>query len=177
MSRQPLPGQHLSDEAIAAFADAVLTRQAHDRAQRHLAGCPECARAVAEQREAVFALRAAPAPALPIGLLDRLRAVPVTTPLPQVPLALDPSGAAVFPAYGTEAAQDHSHGRRRPPFALFTAAAAFVAVSAGMAATSHVAAVPVAPARVVPAGYSPADVHDGTTLQVQSALATWSASR
>ncbi len=97
-----LPSQHLSDEAIAAYADGMLSRVARERAQRHLQCCPDCAHAVAVQREAAFALRAAPAPALPIGLLDRLRAVPVTTPLPTSALALDPSGAAVFPAYGTQ---------------------------------------------------------------------------
>ena len=71
------PVQHLSDEAVAAYADGVLGRTARMRAERHLADCPECAYAVSIQREAVFALRDAPPPALPSGLLDRLRAVPV----------------------------------------------------------------------------------------------------
>jgi len=35
--------QHLSDEALAAFADGVLSGHARDRATRHAAGCPECA--------------------------------------------------------------------------------------------------------------------------------------
>ena len=73
------PVQHLSDEAVAAYADGVLGRTARMRAERHLADCPECAYAVSIQREAVFALRDAPLPALPSGLLDRLRAVPTTT--------------------------------------------------------------------------------------------------
>ena len=92
--------QHLSDEAIAAFADGVLTGHARERASKHAVACPECAYAVAVQREAVWALRAAPAPSLPIGLLDRLREVPDTTPITSVPSALSPDGSAVFPTFG-----------------------------------------------------------------------------
>lgn len=95
----PIP--HLSDEAVAAFADGMLAPSAHGRAERHLAVCPECARAVDEQRAAVSILRAAPAPALPAGLLERLRSVPVTTTLTPQKLALAPDGSAVFPAFGT----------------------------------------------------------------------------
>jgi anti-sigma factor RsiW len=95
------PVQHLSDEAVAAYADGVLGRTARLRAERHLAECPECAYSVSVQREAVFALRGAPPPALPSGLLDRLRAVPVTTTLTSPPLALSPDGRAAFPAHGT----------------------------------------------------------------------------
>jgi anti-sigma factor RsiW len=177
MSRWPLPTQHLSDEAIAAFADGVLGPVARDRARRHLDGCPDCAGAVAVQREAAFALRAAPTPALPTDLVDRLRAVPITTPLTTVSLALDSSGAAVFPAFGTKPSAPPAAGRHKPPFALFTAAAAFVAVGVGMAAgaTSHATPVPAAPARVLPAGYHSTDVHGDVTLPAQSALATWSA--
>jgi hypothetical protein len=95
----PIP--HLSDEAVAAFADGVLGSSAHSRAERHLAICPGCAQAVDEQRAAVSMLRAAPAPALPAGLLERLRSVPVTTPLTPQKMALAPDGSAVFPAFGT----------------------------------------------------------------------------
>jgi Putative zinc-finger len=175
MSPSLFPSQHLSDEAIAAFADGVLGPVARDRARRHLDGCGECAWAVSVQREAAFALRSAPLPALPTGLVDRLRAVPVTTPLPDPPLALDPTGAAVFPAFGTKPHQEPAGGHRKPPFALFTAAAAFVAVGVGMAAvaTSHATPVPAAPARVLPAGYNATDVHGDMTVSVRSALATW----
>ncbi len=96
-----MSSQHLSDEAIAAFADGVLSGHARDRASRHAAGCPECAYAVAVQREAVWALRAAPAPALPTGLLDRLRSVPTTTPINVVPTTIGPDGSAMFAAFGT----------------------------------------------------------------------------
>ncbi len=96
-----LPVQHLSDEAVAAFADGMLATSAQNRVVRHIADCGECAAAIAEQRAAASALRAAPAPAMPAGLLERLRAVPVTTPLSPQVMALAPDGSAVFPAFGT----------------------------------------------------------------------------
>lgn len=96
--------QHLSDEAVAAFADGVLRGHARDRASRHLAGCSECARAVRVQREAVLALRAAPAPQLPSGLLDRLRSVPITTPIRVAPAALSADGAPLFGGFAPMAA-------------------------------------------------------------------------
>lgn len=94
-----MSSQHLSDEAVAAFADGVLSGHARDRAARHASGCPECAHAVAVQREAVWALRAAPAPSLPIGLVDRLRSVPITTPVTNIPSAFDEDGSALLSTY------------------------------------------------------------------------------
>lgn len=88
--------QHLSDEAVAAFADGVLTGSARERATRHIDSCGECRQAVRVQREAVFALRAAAAPALPTALLDRLRTVPQTTPLTSLPTALGPDGTTML---------------------------------------------------------------------------------
>jgi hypothetical protein len=93
--------QHLSDEAVAAFADGVLTGSARERARKHTAECPECAYSVAVQREAVWALRAAPAPALPTGLFDRLLDVPSTTPIRVVPASVDSDGSMMFSAVGT----------------------------------------------------------------------------
>ena len=104
---------HLSDEAIAAFADGVLRGSARERAGRHLSECAECAYAVAVQREAVWALRAAPAPPLPIDLLDRLRSVPATTPISNIPSALAPDGSAVFGAFGAAAFIAPSKPKRR----------------------------------------------------------------
>jgi hypothetical protein len=74
----------------------VLSGVARARAIRHLDACAECHHAVAVQREAVWALRAAPAPSLPSGLLDRLRVVPQTTPVPAPPTVLGPDGSAMF---------------------------------------------------------------------------------
>ena len=64
---------HLSDEAVAAFADGVLRGHARERASRHVEECTECHEAVRVQREAAWALRAAPAPQLPIDLAARQR--------------------------------------------------------------------------------------------------------
>lgn len=147
MSLPSLPAEHLSDEAVVAFADGALSKGARERAARHVARCPECAHAVAVQREAVWALRAAPAPALPGSLLQRLRAVPATTPLREPPAGLGPDGSAVFPAFGTHADEPDSEaptqraemraGRRSRPYGLLTAAAAVVALStAGIALAS-----------------------------------------
>ena len=167
------PVQHLSDEAVAAYADGVLGRTARLRAERHLAECPECAYAVSVQREAVFALRDAPLPALPSGLLDRLRAVPATTVLTSTPLALSPDGSAAFPAHGTsiaprdDAATMSAHlvgltpsiaprSRRYARFgsvgmATVVAVAAVTVLTAGLRAsdgTSSSPAAPVSPAEV-----------------------------
>lgn len=127
--------QHLSDEAIAAYADGVLARHPRERASRHTGSCAECAHAVAMQREAVWALRAAPAPVLPIGLLDRLRDVPTTTPIRTVPSAVGPDGATMFASFGSMAAAalvaPHGPSRRTRavrPFALTTAAVAVASV-------------------------------------------------
>ncbi|MCW2494309.1 hypothetical protein [Jatrophihabitans sp.] len=129
--------QHLSDEAVAAFADGVLRGHARERAQRHTTGCPECAHAVAVQREAVFALRAAPAPALPTALMDRLRQVPITTPLPAITTALADDGSTMFATFGaatmaafvpTESTHSHSRMRHLRPFVITTAAVAAAGV-------------------------------------------------
>ena len=167
------PVQHLSDEAVAAYADGVLGRTARLRAERHLAECPECAYAVSVQREAVFALRDAPLPALPSGLLDRLRAVPATTVITSTPLALSPDGSAAFPAHGTsiaprdDAATMSAHpvgltpsiaprSRRYARFgsvgmATVVAVAAVTVLTAGLRASDGTGTSPAAPA-------SPAEV-------------------
>ncbi|MCW2604524.1 MAG: hypothetical protein JWN61_2659 [Pseudonocardiales bacterium] len=96
-----LPVQHLSDEAIAACADGVLPPGAQVRAERHIAMCINCSDAVHGQREAMRALRTSVAPALPMDLLDRLRSLPMTTPLRLTPVVLGDGGAPMFAAYGT----------------------------------------------------------------------------
>ncbi len=95
---------HLSDEAVAAFADGVLREGARTRAEQHLSGCTECREAVRDQRAASAALRAAPLPCLPIGLADRLRNLPTTTsvpPSPFTPAALTPDNQPLFAAFHT----------------------------------------------------------------------------
>lgn len=95
---------HLSEDAVAAFADGVLSAAAASRARRHCAECVECADAVRGQRETAMMLRAAQAPALPSGLLDRLAGLPMSTPLPPpsrggLPTVLGADGTAMFIAH------------------------------------------------------------------------------
>lgn len=122
-----MSSQHLSDEAVAAAADGVLTRHARDRATKHLADCAECAQAVRVQREAAWALRTAPSPHLPSELLDRLRTVApdvdatFASPWPDeqsgtyLPLAA-PAAAIVPPTQTADGADEPHPGRRRPLF-------------------------------------------------------------
>jgi hypothetical protein len=156
--------QHLSDEAIAAFADGVLTGHARERAGRHATGCAECAHAVAIQREAVWALRAAPAPPLPSGLLDRLRSVPATTPINVAPTAIGPDGRAMFAAFGTMTsaaivppAPDPARQHRVSPVVLAAAALAaaglFAVGSTGQASAQKWKPIRSGPGTVVPAGF------------------------
>ena len=93
---------HLSADAVAAFADGVLSGNAATRARKHCAECSECAAAVRAQREAAFILRTAPTPSLPSGLLDRLAGLPMSTSLPPpaggLPIVIGPDGAPVIAA-------------------------------------------------------------------------------
>ena len=142
--------QHLSDEAVAAFADGVLAGSARERARRHTAECAECAYAVAVQREAVWALRAAPAPALPVGLLDRLREVPVTTPISLLPTTIAPDGSTLLASFGSMAAAalvPQQTARRGPRLRPLAATAAAVAVAGVVAVGSAAPATSAAPAR------------------------------
>lgn len=161
--------QHLSDEAVAAFADGALTGLARQRARQHTADCPECAYAVSVQREAAWALRTAPVPALPSGLLDRLREVPATTPIQTPPTVLGADGSTLLATFGNLAVpaaivpveQERPH-RLRPIVgtAVAVAAAGVLAVSSAAHASSGTASPstprPAHPVQVQPAGYSPA---------------------
>jgi hypothetical protein len=102
---------HLSEDAVAAFADGVLSAAATARARRHCEECAECAAAVRGQREAAMMLRAATAPSLPSGLLARLAGLPMSATLPPtsggLPTALDPNGVPVFVAHARESKADH----------------------------------------------------------------------
>jgi len=139
---------HLSDEAVAAFADGVLRGAARTRAAHHVETCAECRQAVRSQREAVFALRAAPTPALPAGLFERLQALPSVTPVSPLPTVTDEDGsmllaagpapvAAIIPQAPVPAKKrGKSHGPRSHPFAT---GVAVVALAAGALAVSSVA--------------------------------------
>ncbi|CAN5393583.1 hypothetical protein BH10ACT8_BH10ACT8_22550 [soil metagenome] len=93
---------HLSEDAVAAFADGVLGTAASARAARHCVECRECADAVRGQRETAMMLRSAAAPCLPTGLMDRLAGLPMSTSLPPtrgLPTALGADGIPVFVAF------------------------------------------------------------------------------
>ena len=100
---------HLSEDAVAAFADGVLSASAASRAQRHCSECAECAGAVRIQREAAMLLRTAQAPVLPSGLLARLAGLPMSTPLPPpcsgLPTVLGADGTPVFVAHDVHQAR------------------------------------------------------------------------
>ncbi len=133
--------QHLSDEAVAAFADGVLGGHARDRAARHVSACAECRAAVQVQREAVFALRAASAPQVPAALFDRLKAVPLTTSLPTLPTAIASDGSTMLATFSPAAAlvpDESAHSPRVRPY-MTTAAVVMLAgaLAAGSVAREH----------------------------------------
>jgi hypothetical protein len=135
--------QHLSDEAVAAFADGVLSGSARDRAARHVSACPECRQAVQVQREAACALRTARAPELPGALRDRLRAVPMTTPITTLPTSMAPDGTTMLSTFAPMAAlvPDQPHSRRTRPYITTAVILAMAgAVSAGSVARNEVPA-------------------------------------
>lgn len=164
--------QHLSDEAVAAFADGVLAGHARERARKHTAECPECAYSVAVQREAVWALRSAPAPSLPTGLFDRLLDVPATTSIRVVPTSIAPDGSMMFSTFGSMIGAaavvpvEKEHRHRMGPIvgtAVAVAAAGVLAVSSAAHASGQQdrpaapnGPVSVQPGNAQPAVYAPA---------------------
>jgi anti-sigma factor RsiW len=76
-----LPDLHLSEDALAAYVDGILSRSADGRAAKHLRSCAECRAAVDAEREAKALLGATPDPGLPAGLLAKLLDVPMTADL------------------------------------------------------------------------------------------------
>jgi hypothetical protein len=69
------------------------------------------------QREAALALRAAGLPAAPTDLVEKLRSVPMTTPIPlPPPTAVDRDGTTMFSVFAPMAAfvpGRRQRGRRR----------------------------------------------------------------
>ncbi|QFZ16778.1 anti-sigma factor family protein [Saccharothrix syringae] len=92
-----LPEQHLLPDAVVAFVDGELSTSAHNRAAAHLARCPFCAAEAYSQQQARSAVRAAPTPCAPAGLLARLGAIPEQVELPSAPdnLAVTEDGQLV----------------------------------------------------------------------------------
>lgn len=131
-----MTSQHLSDEAVAAFADGVLGGLARERAARHVDGCAECRGAVRVQREAAFALRAASAPHAPAELFDRLRAVPLTTELTTLPTAIAADGSTVLATFAPMAALVPTEQERTTRIRPYVTTAAVLALAGTLAAGS-----------------------------------------
>lgn len=72
---------HLSFDAVVAFADGELSLAAYQRAAAHIARCTTCAAEVAEQTQARELLRSAFAPKMPGSLFDQLRSIPIALPV------------------------------------------------------------------------------------------------
>ncbi len=71
--------EHLSPEAVAAYADGELGATAVSRADAHLNLCPTCTAAVESQKAARAALRAEGAGiTAPSGLLGQLSQIPTS---------------------------------------------------------------------------------------------------
>ncbi|WP_235933457.1 anti-sigma factor [Corynebacterium qintianiae] len=82
--------EHLSPEAVAAFADAELSASALHRARVHVVQCEECRAEVSQQRAAAEHLRccnADEAVRAPLSLVQKL------TEMPQDPMCEDDAGA------------------------------------------------------------------------------------
>lgn len=93
---------HLSLDAVVAFADGEMGLTAYQRAAAHIARCQQCAAEVAEQTSARQQLRSAACPRMPSGLLDALRSIPVALPAPPPPAGVsrDTTGRAVRSVQG-----------------------------------------------------------------------------
>ena len=164
-----LPSAHLSDEAVAAFADGALAAGPRTRAQQHLGDCAECRDAVRDQRRATAALRSAPSPCLPAGLTDRLRNLPGSTALPvnaRAPAALSAGNQPMFAAFSVRSTvaaapvtpvirvtpvmpAEHRRGASTAGIAVLAATVVAVSMLAGTAASAG--GVVQSPA-IVPAG-------------------------
>lgn len=78
--------EHLSIEAVAAYADGELPMKAYLRAAHHLSMCPQCAAEVDGQGEARAALRESEPVDMPSTLMGLLSAIPESAPADPTPL-------------------------------------------------------------------------------------------
>lgn len=77
--------EHLSIEAVAAYADGELPMKAYLRAAHHLSLCPQCAAEVEGQGEARAALRDSQPVNMPSTLMGLLSAIPQSAPVDPPP--------------------------------------------------------------------------------------------
>ena len=76
----PGPVDHLTLDAVVAYADGEMSMVSYQRAAAHIGLCPQCDAEVRAQLTARSWLRTAQAPAMPTALLDALRSIPVAMP-------------------------------------------------------------------------------------------------
>lgn len=89
---------HLSLDAIVAFADGEMPLVSYQRAAAHVARCPDCDHEVNQQVVARSWLRAAGSPAIPSSLLDSLKSIPVAVPAsrPVDGVMMDPASGRII---------------------------------------------------------------------------------
>jgi hypothetical protein len=117
---------HLSLDAIVAFADGEMSMVSYQRAGAHVARCAQCENEVNQQVAARSWLRSAEAPAMPLSLLDSLRSIPVAMPA-EHPL----DGAAVHPVPGRPDDHDRSAHHRNWRFRFLGTSALVAGLAVG----------------------------------------------
>jgi len=103
---------HLSVDAVVAYADGEMGLSPYQRAAAHLSRCAECAAEVAEQTAASQFLRSATWPTMPGSLFDALRSIPVALP------ATGALPGLVVDSAGRVARDHHSAGLAGPAHSL-----------------------------------------------------------
>ena len=94
---------HLSLDAIVAYADGEMSLTAYQRAAAHVMRCAACAADVAEQTAASQYIRQAALPSMPGSLFDALKSIPVA--LPQA----GPVAGVVMDSTSGHAVRAHEH--------------------------------------------------------------------
>jgi len=89
---------HLTLDAVVAYADGEMSMVSFQRAAAHVAHCPQCDAEVRAQTVARSWLRSAQAPPMPTSLLDTLRSIPVAMPSPPA----EPPAPDRFPHAGPD---------------------------------------------------------------------------
>ena len=113
----PRRDPHLG-ELASAFADDALDLTTRDRVLVHLAHCAECRAEVDGHRQVKARLAKLEPPSCPSSLLDRLRALPETTPADRVTPALTPPPVRLEASFRSVAPAGRSTGGRRPVAAV-----------------------------------------------------------
>jgi len=101
--------QHLGDR-LSAFVDGELTGDTRDRVLAHLATCPQCKAAAADQRRLKSVVAGSELPAISAGLLARLQGLPGMSDID------GPDGGPPRPPADSADAAGSTDQQRRGPF-------------------------------------------------------------